>query len=99
MIARRVPKAPRRWRQAVGESSRGVSGTAPVDSATGAISGTTIQEQTRRCLVNIRAILEEAGSSSDKVVRATVVLAEEEDFSGMNEEWLKWFPDDPPARL
>lgn len=99
MIARRVPKAPRRWRQAVGESSRGVSGTAPVDSATRAIGGTTIQEQTRRCLVNIRAILEEAGSSSDKVVRATVVLAEEEDFSGMNEEWLKWFPDDPPARL
>jgi 2-iminobutanoate/2-iminopropanoate deaminase len=44
------------------------------------------------------AILEEAGSSLDKVVSATVVLAEEDDFPGMNEEWLKWFPKNPPAR-
>ena len=75
-----------------------VSGTAPVDPATGAISGTTIQEQTRRCLENIRAILEVAGSSLEKLASVTVVLAEEEDFAGMNEEWLKWFPVNPPAR-
>jgi 2-iminobutanoate/2-iminopropanoate deaminase len=75
-----------------------VSGTAPTDPATGAISGTTIQEQTRQCLTNIRAILEEAGSSLEKVVSVTIVLAEEDDFAGMNEEWLKWFPTNPPAR-
>ena len=75
-----------------------VSGTAPADPATGAIKGSTIQEQTRQCLANIQAILEEAGSSLDKIVSATVVLADEEDFAGMNEEWLKWFPADPPAR-
>ena len=75
-----------------------VSGTAPIDPVTGKIEGTTIQEQTAQCLANIRAILEEAGSSLDKVVSVTVVLAEEEDFAGMNEEWLKWFPTDPPAR-
>jgi 2-iminobutanoate/2-iminopropanoate deaminase len=75
-----------------------VSGTAPSDPATGAFSGVTIQEQTRQCLTNIRAILEEAGSSMDKLVSVTVVLAEEEDFAGMNEEWLRWFPSDPPAR-
>ena len=75
-----------------------VSGTAPHDPVTGTIKGTTIQEQTRQCLTNIAAILEEAGSSLDKVVSATVVLAEEDDFPGMNEEWLKWFPSDPPAR-
>jgi len=75
-----------------------VSGTAPTDPATGAINGTTIQEQTRQCLSSIRAILEEAGSSLDKIVSVTVVLAEEDDFPGMNEEWLKWFPSDPPAR-
>ena len=34
----------------------------------------------------------------DKIVSATVILLEEEDFAGMNEEWLKWFPADPPAR-
>lgn len=75
-----------------------VSGTAPADPATGALKGATIQEQTRQCLANIQAILEAAGSSLDKVVSATVVLADEDDFAGMNEEWLRWFPSDPPAR-
>jgi 2-iminobutanoate/2-iminopropanoate deaminase len=75
-----------------------VSGTSPADPATGAITGTTIQEQTRQCLNNIAAILEEAGSSMDKLVSVTVVLADEDDFAGMNEEWLRWFPSNPPAR-
>jgi 2-iminobutanoate/2-iminopropanoate deaminase len=75
-----------------------VSGTAPADPATGAIVGDTIQEQTRQCLTNVRAILEAAGSSLDKLVSATVVLADEDDFAGMNEEWVRWFPSDPPAR-
>ena len=75
-----------------------VSGTAPTDPMTGAIKGSTIQEQTAQCLSNIRAILEEAGSSLDKVASVTVVLADEDDFAGMNEEWLRWFPSDPPAR-
>ncbi|MFN7982427.1 MAG: Rid family hydrolase [Vicinamibacterales bacterium] len=75
-----------------------VSGTAPTDPGTGAIVGSTIQEQTRQCLTNVQAILEAAGSSLDKLVSATVVLADEDDFSGMNEEWLKWFPSNPPAR-
>ena len=75
-----------------------VSGTAPHDPDTGAVVGSTVQEQTRQCLKNIAAILEAAGSSLDKMVSATVVLADEQDFPGMNEEWLKWFPADPPAR-
>jgi 2-iminobutanoate/2-iminopropanoate deaminase len=75
-----------------------VSGTAPADPVSGAIVGSTIQEQTRQCLTNIAAILEAAGSSLDRVVSATVVLADEDDFAGMNEEWLRWFPVDPPAR-
>lgn len=75
-----------------------VSGTAPSDPATGQITGETIQEQTCQCLINIAAILEAAGSSLDKIVSATVVLADEDDFAGMNEEWLQWFPSNPPAR-
>lgn len=75
-----------------------VSGTAPTDPATGTFKGTTIQEQTRQCLTNIQAILEEAGSSMDKIVSVTVVMADEDEFAGMNEEWLRWFPIDPPAR-
>jgi len=75
-----------------------VSGTAPNDPATGQIVGDTIQAQTRQCLTNIAAILEAAGSSLDKIVSATVILADEQDFAGMNEEWLRWFPSNPPAR-
>jgi 2-iminobutanoate/2-iminopropanoate deaminase len=75
-----------------------VSGTAPVDPATGAFRGTTVQEQTRQCLANIAAILDAAGSSMDKIVSVTIVLADEDDFAGMNEEYLKWFPVNPPAR-
>ncbi|HEY1498413.1 MAG TPA: RidA family protein [Acidobacteriaceae bacterium] len=75
-----------------------VSGTGPHDPATGKIVGETIQEQTRQCLKNIAAILEAAGSSLDRVVSATVILIEESDFAGMNEEWVQWFPANPPAR-
>lgn len=75
-----------------------VSGTSPADPATGTLVGTTIQEQTRQSLTNIAAILQEAGSSIGNIVSATVILAEEEDFAGMNEEWVRWFPSNPPAR-
>jgi 2-iminobutanoate/2-iminopropanoate deaminase len=75
-----------------------VSGTGPFEPETGKVKGDTIQEQTRQCLTNISAILKGAGSSMDKIVSATVILLEEEDFAGLNEEWLKWFPLDPPAR-
>jgi 2-iminobutanoate/2-iminopropanoate deaminase len=75
-----------------------VSGTAPTDPASGAIVGATIQQQTAQSLRNISAILAAAGSSLAKVVSATVILAEEDDFPGLNEEWAKWFPVDPPAR-
>lgn len=75
-----------------------VSGTAPADPATGRLVGATIQEQTRQCLTNIVAILQEAGSSLEQVLSATVVLADEDEFGGMNEEWVRWFPSNPPAR-
>ena len=75
-----------------------VSGTGPADALTGALVGSTIQEQTRQCLTNISAILEAAGSSLDEIVSATVILADDDDFAGMNEEWLRWFPSNPPAR-
>ncbi len=75
-----------------------VSGTAPHDPETGKIVGETVQEQTRQCLKNISAILQAAGSSLDKIASVTIVLADEDDFPGMNEEYLKWFPSNPPAR-
>ena len=75
-----------------------VAGQGPFDPDTGEVVGTTIQEQTRQCLRNVSAILEAAGTSLDRIASATFILAEESDFAGMNEEWVKWFPIDPPAR-
>jgi 2-iminobutanoate/2-iminopropanoate deaminase len=75
-----------------------VSGQGPFDPSSGEVVGATIQEQTAQCLRNVSAILVAAGSSLDKVVSATVIIAEEVDFAGMNEEWVKWFSIDPPAR-
>jgi 2-iminobutanoate/2-iminopropanoate deaminase len=75
-----------------------VSGQGPFDPATGEVVGATIQEQTAQCLKNVAAILEAAGSSLGQVASATFILAEEADFAGLNEEWVKWFPENPPAR-
>ena len=75
-----------------------VSGTAPIEPETGKIKGTTVQEQTKQCLTNIAAILEAAGTSMEKIASATVILADEDDFAGMNEEWMRWFSTNPPAR-
>lgn len=75
-----------------------VSGTGPHHPVTGKIVGDTIEEQTRQCLENVSAILIAAGTSLDRIVSATVILLEEADFPGMNAEWVKWFPANPPAR-
>ena len=94
-----APKPPPAYSQAVKAAGLiFVSGTGPYDPTSGAVKGATIQEQTHQCLVNISAILAAAGSSLSKVVSATVIVLDEADFAGMNEEWVKWFPVDPPAR-
>jgi 2-iminobutanoate/2-iminopropanoate deaminase len=75
-----------------------VSGQGPFDPETADVVGTTIQEQTRQCLRNVDAILKAAGATIDDVVQATFILLDESDFAGMNEEWNRWFPTNPPAR-
>lgn len=75
-----------------------VAGQGPIDPRTGNVVGETIQEQTAQCLRNVSAILSAAGSSLEKAVSATFILADPDDFTGMNEEWVKWFPTEQPAR-
>jgi 2-iminobutanoate/2-iminopropanoate deaminase len=75
-----------------------VAGQGPFHPETGDVVGNNIQEQTAQCLRNVEAILKAAGSALDKVVSATFILGDPADFNGMNEEWSKWFPKDPPAR-
>jgi 2-iminobutanoate/2-iminopropanoate deaminase len=75
-----------------------VAGQGPFDPVTNEVVGETIQEQTAQCLRNVQAILHAAGSDLSKAVSATFILGNADDFAGMNEEWGKWFPKDPPAR-
>jgi 2-iminobutanoate/2-iminopropanoate deaminase len=75
-----------------------VSGTAGIDPKTNQMAGATIQEQTRQALINCRNILRAAGGDLGNVVDVHVLLARPGDFAGLNEEYAKFFPTDPPAR-
>jgi 2-iminobutanoate/2-iminopropanoate deaminase len=75
-----------------------VSGMTGTDVTTGALAGSTIQEQTRQALANCDAVLRAAGASLDDVVEVGVLLTDPSDFAGLNEEYAKWFPAAPPTR-
>ena len=73
-----------------------VSGQVPRDENGGVPKG--IEAQTRLVLENVKAALERAGSSLERVVKTTVFLTRVEDFSAMNRVYATFFPNDPPAR-
>jgi 2-iminobutanoate/2-iminopropanoate deaminase len=60
--------------------------------------GPGIAEQTERVLENLRAILEEAGTGLERLVKTTVFLQSLDDFNGMNEVYARYVGDRPPAR-
>jgi 2-iminobutanoate/2-iminopropanoate deaminase len=62
------------------------------------ISGGTIEEQTEQVLANLGAILEEAGSGLDRLVKTTVYLQNLDDFQGMNSVYAEHVGAQPPAR-
>lgn len=94
-----APKAPPSYSQAVKAGGFVfVSGTSPIDPTSGQILEGPVQVQVAQCLRNISAILEAAGTTLQKAVSATLIVADEEDFGAASEEWQKWFPVDPPAR-
>ncbi len=73
-----------------------ISSLGPVDPETGQVVSGEIKEQTRQCLRNLKAKLEAAGSSLEKVVWANWSLRDPAEFDIFNEEWLRWFPGDGP---
>jgi len=72
----------------------GQLGLRPGDSA---ISG-GIPEQTEQVFANLKAVLEEAGSGLDRLVKTTVFLQRLDDFQAMNEVYARFVGDRPPAR-
>ena len=75
-----------------------VSGMVGIDPSTRSLAGPTIQHQTRQALKNCQAVLAAGGAELDDVVEVGVLLTRSSDFDGMNEEYARWFPVDPPAR-
>lgn len=75
-----------------------VSGQLPIDASTNQMPS-DVKEQTKQSLMNIKYILEEAGSSLDKVVKTTVLLKSMDDFAQMNEVYATFFEKDCPARI
>ena len=75
-----------------------LSGQLSIDPTTNNLVQGTIEEEARRVLENIKAVLEEAGSSLEKVLKTTVFLADIEDFGRFNEIYKQYFTSRPPAR-
>ena len=74
------------------------SGQLPIDPATGAFPEGGIKEQTRQSLLNVKAILEEAGLTMANVVKTLVFLADMNDFADMNSVYSEFFAEPYPAR-
>jgi 2-iminobutanoate/2-iminopropanoate deaminase len=75
-----------------------VSGQLGIDPATGRVVEGGIGPQTERIMLNVQAILEEAGSSLDALVKTTIFLADLADFAALNEVYARFVGDTPPAR-
>lgn len=90
---------------AIGPYSQGIivngfaytSGQLPIDVSTGEMPK-GITSQTKQSLENVKAILEEAGSSMESIIKTTVYLSDMEDFKAMNEAYETFFSGDFPAR-
>ncbi|MBR6128161.1 MAG: RidA family protein [Bacteroidaceae bacterium] len=74
------------------------SGQIPIDPATGKFVEGGIREQTRQSLLNVKAILEEAGLTLSDVVKTTVFMADMNDFADMNAIYSEFFSEPYPAR-
>ena len=74
-----------------------VSGQLPIDPATGAMPE-DVAAQAKQSLANVKAVLEAAGSSMEKVVKTTIFLADIADFAAVNEVYAAAFPQPCPAR-
>jgi 2-iminobutanoate/2-iminopropanoate deaminase len=93
--------------EAIGPYSQGIavedavvfcSGQVGLDPAGGEIVGESIEDQTRRCLQNLSAVLEAGGSDLARVVKVTAYLTDMADFPAFNEVYAEFFGDEPPAR-
>ncbi|MGC8666538.1 MAG: Rid family detoxifying hydrolase [Chthonomonadales bacterium] len=75
-----------------------VSGQIPIDPSTGAIVAGEFEDRVRRCILNVGAVLEQAGSDLEHVVKVVVFLTDMENFARMNRVYAEYWGPVKPAR-
>jgi 2-iminobutanoate/2-iminopropanoate deaminase len=75
-----------------------LSGMPGLDPVTGLVVSEDFYDQARQCFLNIKTVVEEAGSSLEKIVKTTVFMVSGNDFSAINKVYQEFFPENPPAR-
>jgi 2-iminobutanoate/2-iminopropanoate deaminase len=75
-----------------------LSGMPGLDLVSGQVTSTSFEDQTRQAFLNIKTVLEEAGSSMSKVVKTTIFMVAGNDFGIVNKVYIEFFSTDAPAR-
>src|SRR5882757_8200625 len=75
-----------------------LSGTPVLDINSGLVISDNFEDQTRQCFLNIKTILEEAGSSMSKIIKTTIFMVTGNDFATINKVYAEFFPENAPAR-
>lgn len=99
IFTRQAPEAVGPYSQAI--KANGLvfcSGQVPLDPRTGELIEGSVAVQTNRAMDNLKAVLEEAGSSFDDVLKVTAYLIDMDDFAEFNGVYAQYFSDEPPAR-
>lgn len=99
LSSERAPKAIGPYSQAIRSGNLlFLSGMLPIDPNTGLFASEEVTGQTEQIFKNIKALLEDTGSSLDQVIKTTVFLADMGDFAAMNEVYASYFKEPYPAR-
>ena len=75
-----------------------LSGTTGIDPVTGKVGSDDFETQTRQAFMNIKTILEDAGSSLEKIVKTTIYMVTGNEFNIINKVYAEIFPENAPAR-
>ena len=75
-----------------------LSGTPGFELSSGKVVSDDFEEQARQCFLNVKTILEDAGSSLKDVIKTTIFMVAGNDFGVLNKVYSEFFPEDPPAR-
>jgi len=75
-----------------------LSGMPGINPISGKVNSADFEDQTRQCFLNIKTVLEEAGSNMSKIIKTTIFMVTGNDFSIINKIYSEFFPENAPVR-